>query len=454
MGKLGRFFKYLGQTLGERTKLVLILSIVIFAGISWALQHVQVVSTAGNPVTHYAVDYHPAPDSGEKAETLISVYSYYYDILLGIGFSIILATSLNLVNGHTGQFSLGHAGFMAVGAYIGSIVSLGKMLPMVGYGTFSAVGSGSWFDTGGGHTFWSHAMEDGTSCLKVLLQSLAWVLTFGLNCIIGTLNGAIGATSVLPDFLKFPAALIIGGCLAGLTGFLVGVPSLRLRGDYLAIVTLGFNEIIRVLVQNCEPLGAQRGLGGIPQQTTFFWTFTFVALTIYVVYNLVNSTYGRGFLAVRDDEIAAEAMGINTTRYKVMAFVIAAFFAGIAGGLYAHFKQFIAPEGFNFIKSVDIVVMVIIGGMGSIWGVAFAAAVLTVVPELLRQLSTSHWVEASTKYFTHDMPPDRQDFILRRVQDFFSNRMIFFSIILIAVMLLRPQGLFGVKTLKKGGATK
>jgi len=442
MRKLGRFLKYLLSCLCERTKLILVLSIVLFALASWAMQNVMVVKTATGAVKEFTLHYVPVPDSGEKAESLMSAYSYYYDILLGVGFSIILATSLNLVNGHTGQFSLGHAGFMAVGAYIGSVVSMGKMLPMLGYGTFSG------FDPASG------VFGDGVTVLTILLQTVGWVLTFFVNGVIGILNGAIGATSVLPDLLKFPAALLVGGCLAALTGFLVGVPSLRLRGDYLAIVTLGFNEIIRVLVQNCEPLGAQRGLGGIPQHTTFFWTFTFVAITIYVVYNLVNSTYGRGFLAVRDDEIAAESMGINTTRYKVMAFVIAAFFAGIAGGLYAHFKQFINADGFNFLRSVDIVVMVIVGGMGSIWGVALAAALLTVIPELLRLLGQSNFVTSTTKYFTHDMSAEQQDFVLRRVQDFFSNRMIFFSLILIAVMLLRPQGLFGVKTLKKGGGGK
>ncbi len=222
---------------------------------------------------------------------------YYFDILISIGINIILATSLNLVNGYTGQFSLGHAGFMAVGAY------------------------GS-----------------------------AWLtLTFGY---------ALGA-STLGTTTIFFLALAAGGFFAAVAGLVVGIPSLRLRGDYLAIVTLGFNEIIKGIIQNQEFLGAQTGLGNIVPHTNFFWTFGFAALTIYVVLNLVRSTYGSGFLAVRDDEIAAEAMGINTTKYKVLAFVIGAFFAGIAGGLYAHFKQFIHPEGFNFLTSVDIVVKVV-----------------------------------------------------------------------------------------------
>ena len=293
---------------------------------------------------------------------------YYFDILIGIGSNIILAVSLNLVNGYTGQFSLGHAGFMAVGAY-----------------------ASSWL-----------------------------TLTYGYS--LGA--GALSTTTV------FVLALLAGGIGAALAGLLVGVPSLRLRGDYLAIVTLGFNEIIKGVIQNAEPLGAQRGLGGMEQHTNFFWTFAFAAITIYTVLNLVGSTYGRGFLAVRDDEIAAEAMGINTTKYKVLAFVLAAFFAGIAGGLYAHFKQFIHPEGFNFLRSVDIVVMVILGGMGNTAGVVVAATLLTILPEFLRAVARYEWL------------PEW----LRHVAE---NRMILYSLLLIILMLTRPQGLFGNFTGKR-----
>ena len=297
-----------------------------------------------------------------------NINPYYYDIILGVGINIILAASLNLVNGYTGQFSLGHAGFMAVGAY-----------------------------------------------------SSSWVtLTFGY--FLGL--GALGATTM------YVLALVIGGFLAALAGLAVGIPSLRLRGDYLAIVTLGFNEIIKGIIQNAEPLGAQRGLGGMAQHTTFFWTFAFAAVTVYVVLSLVRSTYGSGFLAVRDDEIAAEAMGINTTKYKVLAFVIGAFFAGVAGGLYAHFKQFIHPEGFNFLRSFDIVVMVILGGMGSTAGVCFAAVLLTILPEWLRAVAGYAWL------------PDS----LRPIAE---NRMILYSLLLIILMLTRPQGLFGEVNLRR-----
>lgn len=297
-----------------------------------------------------------------------AINPYYYDILLGIGINIILAVSLNLINGYTGQFSLGHAGFMAVGAYASSWLSL----------------------------------------------------TYGY--LLGT--GFLGTK------VAFLAVLFAGGLVAACAGLAVGVPSLRLRGDYLAIVTLGFNEIIKGVIQNAEPLGAQRGLGGMPPWTNLFWTFGVAAITVYVIVSLVSSTYGRGFLAVRDDEIAAEAMGINTTKYKVLAFTLGAFFAGMAGGLYAHFKQFIHPEGFNFLRSMDIVVMVILGGMGSTAGVILAAILLTIVPELLRYVSDIPWLPQW----------------LREIAE---NRMILYSLLLIVLMILRPQGLFGTVRLMR-----
>src|SRR5882672_5759643 len=201
---------------------------------------------------------------------------YYLDVIIGIGINIVLAVSLNLVNGHTGQFSLGHAGFMSVGAYAAAAVSLNLGPKLLG--------------------------EDG-----------------------GT------------DFqqgLLFLGALTAGGLGAALAGLLVGVPSLRLKGDYLALVTLGFGEIIRVIFQNVEFLGGALGLNGIPAYTSIFWVLAFVALAVFVVTCLVHSTYGRGFLATKDDEVASEAVGLDTTRYKIVAFVIGAFFAGIAGSLY------------------------------------------------------------------------------------------------------------------------
>ncbi|MBI2512617.1 MAG: branched-chain amino acid ABC transporter permease [Opitutae bacterium] len=277
---------------------------------------------------------------------------YHLDVAVGIGINVILAVSLNLVNGYTGQFSLGHAGFMSVGAYLSAAVTM-----LLGP--------------------------------KILGES----------------SGTAWQQSSL-----FFAALVAGGLSAAFAGLLVGMPSLRLKGDYLAIVTLGFGEIIRVVFQNYEPLGGALGLNGIPAYTTIFWVLAFAALTVFTVYCLVHSTYGRGFLATHDDEIAAEAVGLNTTRYKIVAFVVGAFFAGIAGGLYGHFKQTVSPSGFDFMKSIEIVVMVILGGMGNTLGVILAAVLLTLLPEVLRGFS--------------------------------DYRMIIYSLLLVVLMLVRPQGLF------------
>lgn len=296
-----------------------------------------------------------------------NINSYYLQVLIFIGINVILAASLNLINGYAGQFSLGHAGFMAIGAY-----------------------TAAWLST-----------EHGGSLLK--------------------LCGGANAGSIA---LLFLLVLLGGGLAAALAGLIVGVPSLRLKGDYLAIVTLGFGEIIRVIIQNTDAVGGPRGYSGIAGYTTLFWTWSIAAVTIYLVVSLIDSTYGRGFLTVRDDEIAAESVGVNTTRYKVTAFVIGAFFAGVAGGLYAHSTTYINPSGFDFQKSIEIVIMVILGGMGSTAGVVFAAILLTLLLEYLRFVSGYEWL------------PE----IVRRIAQ---NRMIIYSLVLIALMLLRPQGLFG-----------
>ena len=288
---------------------------------------------------------------------------YYLDVLTGVGINIILAVSLNLVNGYTGQFSLGHAGFMSVGAY----------------------------------------------------ASAALTLNLGPR-----LLGEDGGTAAQQGWL-FLAALVVGGLGSALAGLVVGIPSLRLRGDYLALVTLGFGEIIRVIIQNLDALGGALGLNGIPPYTDVFWVFSVVALAVFTVTSLVNSTYGRGFLATHDDEIAAQAVGLNTTRYKIVAFVIGAFFAGIAGGLYGHFKLTITPAGFDFTKSIEIVVMVILGGMGNTPGVILAAILLTVLPEVLRSVD--------------------------------QYRMILYSLLLISLMLVRPKGLFNFRYGRQKGTT-
>ncbi len=279
---------------------------------------------------------------------------YFSKIIILSGISIILAVSLNLINGHTGQFSMGHAGFMAVGGYV--------------------------------------------SALSTLMVQ---------NLVLGNL--------AFQNFV-FLLALLLGGASAALIGFFVGLPSLRLRGDYLAIVTLGFGEIIRVVVLNLDLVGGSRGLAGIPKYSNFGWVFTFAVITVFFCWRIVNTSYGRAFLSVRDDEIAAEAVGVPTTRAKVKSFVIGAFFAGLAGGLFAHDLQYLSPSIFDFNRSFEIIIMVVLGGMGSISGSVIAAVFLTVLKEALRPLQEMTGVDL---------------------------RMIIYSLLLIIIMLTRPNGLLG-----------
>jgi branched-chain amino acid transport system permease protein len=327
--------------------------------------------------------------------------SYYYDILINIGINVILAVSLNLVNGYTGQFSLGHAGFMAVGAYAAGswTVHLGPVL--------------------------TNFLAGSNGILTFVLKPFPFLQSFALP-------------TVVANNLDLLIATLFGGFLAALAGLAVGIPSLRLRGDYLAIVTLGFGEIIRTLILNIDFLGAARGMSVPGTYTNTFWTFGIAAVAVYIVLGLVNSTYGRGFLTVRDDEVAAEAMGINTTKYKVIAFVVGAFFAGTAGSLFAHYTGFLTPEGFNFFKSVDVVVMVILGGMGSTVGVILAATLLTILPEVLRALAHTDFVPAFQKAVEGVIPIH-----LPPLQGLLENRLILYSLLLIIMMLTRPQGLFG-----------
>jgi branched-chain amino acid transport system permease protein len=287
---------------------------------------------------------------------------YYFQVLMLIGINVVLAVSLNLVNGFTGQFSIGHAGFMAVGAYASAMFTLKIGAP------FAA---------------------SLTGVPLPVAQGIALLM-----------------------------ALVAGGLLAAAAGWLVGLPSLRLRGDYLAIVTLGFGEIIRVVILNVNAIGGARGLPGIPPYATFFWVFGVVAVVIGLARNLAQSTHGRALFAIRDDEIAAEALGVDTTKYKVLAFVMGAFFAGVAGGLFAHFLSYLNPSSFTFIKSIEVIAMVVLGGMGSISGSVMAAIVLTLLPE-----------------------------VLRSVKDF---RMVIYALMLIVLMITRPQGLMGTRELDLG----
>jgi branched-chain amino acid transport system permease protein len=281
---------------------------------------------------------------------------YFNTIFLLAGINAILAVSLNVVNGLSGQFSIGHAGFMAVGAYTAASVNV-----------------------------------------------------YGLKALQGSPAGEQAALLI---------ALAAAAAVSGLVGYLVGLPALRLRGDYLAIATLGVGEIIRVIILNIDAVGGARGFIGIPQSTNAFLIYVFLAFCVAGTHRLVMSTHGRALLSVREDETAAEALGVDTTEYKVRAFVLASAAAGVAGGLFAHYLMCINPATFSFMKSVEIVIMVVLGGMGSISGSLVAAVLLTLLPEALRPVQTLTHVDL---------------------------RMVIYSFLLIVMMLVRPQGLFGRK---------
>lgn len=268
--------------------------------------------------------------------------AYTTDIVIRIGFNLLAVMGLALVLGFTGQFSIGHAGFMAVGAYASAALSV--------YG--------------------------------------------------GT-----------PPMLN----ILVGGLLAGVAGLAVGLPTLRLTGDYLAVVTLGFNGIIVVLIQNAPVLGGAQGLTGIPVATNFGWTYTWVLLGGVFIRNLLASPWGRVFKAVRDNEIATRSLGIDTTRAKVVAFIVGAVWAGVAGGLIAHYRSSIFPNQFQFDRSIELLAMVVLGGTGSLSGPLISAGILSALPELLR--------------------PVRE------------YRMVIYSLMLILMMILRPSGLLGNREL-------
>ena len=264
--------------------------------------------------------------------------SFWQLNLIIICINIIMSASLNLINGYTGQFSLGHAGFMAIGAYVGVVVTTNFDMPLI-------------------------------------------------------------------------VALLVGAAAAGLIGFMIGLPTLRLHGDYLAIATLGLGEIIRIVIMNIDYVGGAAGFKGIRHLTDFTWVFFVMLFTLFFIKNFVNSAHGRACISIRENEIAAEAMGVNTTKYKVMAFTIGAAFAGVAGGLFAHQFYLISPNSFTFMASFNYLIMVVLGGLGSITGSIAGAFVVTFISAAL-----AAWPEF---------------------------RMIIYAVALILLMFYRPQGLFG-----------
>lgn len=266
-------------------------------------------------------------------------------VIANIGINIVLAVSLNLIIGFGGQFSLGHAGFMAIGAYATAII-----------------------------------------------------------------------TSKSPSFGSFVLSMIVGMVLSGIIALVVGIPTLRLKGDYLAIATLGVSEIIRILIINFSDLtNGPSGIFGLTQYSNWQIIFVVMVLTIVFISNYMNSSYGRWTLSVREDEIAAEAMGVNTTRFKVLAFVIGGVFASVGGSLYASYQQSVFPSDFTFMKSIDILIIVVFGGIGSTTGAIVSAVVLGFINMYLQELG--------------------------------SLRMIFYALAIILIMIFKPSGLLGSKEL-------
>jgi branched-chain amino acid transport system permease protein len=276
---------------------------------------------------------------------LISLY--VLSVLMFMGVNVILATSLNLVNGYMGEFSCGHAGFMCVGAYVSSI--LGVLL-FTGHKAFGA----------------------------------AW----------------------LPEDLAvygFPLLILAGGIAAAVAGLLVAIPSYKTRGDYLAIITLAANYIIISLIENLDVIGGSRGfmgmkkIAGIMEETIELpwlplWVLAFTVFCVWLLRRYVSSTFGKGVTAICQDEVAAEIMSVNTNRIKTITFMVSSGLAGIAGGLFAYIVGYVNPGSFNILKSTEVLVMVYLGGMGSLSGSILAAILFTVLLEALRPLQIIKWV--------------------------------------------------------------
>jgi branched-chain amino acid transport system permease protein len=295
--------------------------------------------------------------------------NYVQMLLMYIGINILLATSLNLVNGYMGEFSLAHAGFMAVGAYTSVLLTMHVLPP---------------------------------DALAVL----------------------------------FPLAVFAGGAVAGLMGFLVALPSFKVRGDYLAIITLAFLMIVKSALENIDAIGGPRGIPGIPRLTSLPWVFAWTVALVWLIRNFVYSRYGRGVQAIREDEIASDLMSVDTRRVKVLAFMLSAFCAGVAGALFAHVLQFISPRVFDVVKTTEILIMVYLGGIASIGGSIIGATVYVVLLEILRPSTVAallSWLPAGVfdvleKYFINRLG------VLR---------MIIMPLLLVLVMIYWPRGIMG-----------
>lgn len=265
----------------------------------------------------------------------------------------------------------------------------------------------------------------------IILAGINIIMAVSLNLITGftgqlsighaafmSIGAYASALATLKMGFPFFASLLFGAFVAAFFGILIGVPTLKLKGDYLAIATLGFGEIVRIVFLNLELTGGAVGLRGIPKNTTLVWVIIAVLLTLIILNRILYSRVGRALIAIREDETAAESMGINTTYFKTLAFGVGAFFAGLGGGLFSHYFHYIHPNSFGFLRSIEHLCMIVLGGLGNMWGSVIGAAALTAIPELLR---------SSADY-----------------------RQLVYGAILVIMMRVRPQGLIGEKIAGRG----
>ncbi len=294
---------------------------------------------------------------------------YIQLVLMYIGINIILTVSLNLVNGYMGEFSLAHAGFMAVGAYTAALLTM-KVLPMAAYPAL------------------------------------------------------------------FPLAVLAGGIVAAIMGLIVAVPSFKIRGDYLAIITLAFLMIVKSAIENIDYIGGPRGIPGIKRLTTLPWVFFWTVATVWMIRNFVYSKYGRGVLSIREDEIASDLMSVNTKRVKFLAFMLSSFCAGIAGALFAHLLQFISPRVFDIIKTTDVLIMVYLGGIASIGGSILGATAYTALMELLRPSTVAALLDWLPEVVFNPL----NQYIIQNLGVW---RMVIMPLLLVLVMLYWPRGMMG-----------
>lgn len=311
--------------------------------------------------------------------------AYIERLAILIGINIILTVALNLSNGFTGVFSLGHIGFMAIGAYTGALFTLPPSLK----GPAMLPGLPSWF--------------------------------------------AAIDLSVLPDPVALLIAIIAGGTVAAVVAAIVGLPLMRLKGHYVAVATMGFLIIVHVVIQQADQItrGA-RGMAGIPPYDIYWLVWIFVAITLYVAWRVVRSPYGRAMMAVRENDLAAQSVGVNILRSRNVAFVVSAFFTAMGGVLWAHLITSVAPSAFYFVETFAIITMLVVGGMGSISGSVMGAAILTIIPELLRQF------ESGVQIGPIQLP------------EMYGSAQIVLGVAFILVMIFRRQGIMGTREVVPG----